>query len=83
MMIGMLFYEHKRPKRAINAFETVIRIDPSHKEAHFNLGLLYMRPYHNKKKAMHHFRRYLRLASRQDDVREVRRLMAEMERWPD
>jgi tetratricopeptide (TPR) repeat protein len=83
MMIGMLFHRHKRPIRAVNAFETVIQIDPGNKEAHYNLGLIYMRKYKDKKKALSHFRSFLRLASGDEDVTDVRRLIAELETWPE
>jgi tetratricopeptide (TPR) repeat protein len=83
MMIGMLFHRHKRPIRAVNAFETAIQIDPGNEEAHYNLGLLYMRKYKDKKKALRHFRSYIRLASGDDDTADVRRLIAELETWPD
>ncbi|MFH0839250.1 MAG: tetratricopeptide repeat protein [Candidatus Omnitrophota bacterium] len=64
--LGVFYTKNKEYERATAEFEKVIEIDPNHSYAHFNLGYIYAEYLVNRKKAIEHFRHFLRLAKSDD-----------------
>ncbi len=40
--LGMFYQEHEEYNRAIEAYTTILKIDPAYKAAHFNLGYIHL-----------------------------------------
>jgi chromosome segregation ATPase len=60
--LGVFYTKEKEYERAISEFEKAIELKPDDASAHFNLGYIYAEYVVNRKKAVEHFRQYVRLA---------------------
>jgi chromosome segregation ATPase len=80
--LGVFYTRNKEYNRAIAEFEKVVEITPEDTYAHFNLGYIYAEYLLNRKKAVEHFRYFLRLARSDDkDVDWVRRYLLTWETY--
>lgn len=80
--LGVFYTKNKTYERAIAEFEKVIDLDPSDAYAHFNLGYIYAEYIVNRRKAIEHFRHFLRLAKSNDkDVDWVKKYLLTWETY--
>jgi len=80
--LGVFYTKGKEYERATAEFEKVIEITPDDSYAHFNLGYIYAEYLVNRKKAIEHFRHFLRLAKSDDkDVDWVRKYLLTWETY--
>lgn len=80
--LGTFYTKNKEYERAIAEFEKVSEIDPDDSYAHFNLGYIYAEYMVNRKKAIEHFRHFLRLAKSDDkDIDWVRKYLLTWETY--
>lgn len=70
--------------KASEAFKRVIQLNPKDKDAYYNLGVLYESYFGDKKQAIAYYAKYIKLASRKEDTRQVkawiRQIKAEIKR---
>lgn len=64
--MGVFYTKNKEYTRAIPEFEKAVDLNPDDAYAHFNLGYIYAEYYVDRKKAVDHFRHYLRLTKEDD-----------------
>ncbi len=80
--LGVFYTKNKEYERAIAEFEKVVEITPDDAYAHFNLGYIYAEYLVNRKKAIEHFRYFLRLAKSDDkDVDWVKKYLLTWETY--
>ena len=80
--LGVFYTKNKEYSRAIAEFEKVVEITPDDSYAHFNLGYIYAEYLVNRKKAIEHFRHYLRLAKSDDkDIDWVKKYLLTWETY--
>ncbi len=79
---GVFYTKNKEYDRATTEFEKAIEINPDDASAHFNLGYIYAEYMVDRKKAVEHFRHYLRLAKKNDkDIEWVRKYILTWQTW--
>jgi len=80
--LGVFYTKNKEYNRAIAEFEKVVEITPDDSYAHFNLGYIYAEYLVNRKKAIEHFRHYLRLTKSDDkDIDWVKKYLLTWEAY--
>lgn len=80
--MGVFYLKQKEYSRAAAEFEKAIELTPDDAYSHFNLGYIYAEYLVNRKKAVEHFRQYLRLAKSDDkDVDWVKKYILTWETW--
>ena len=80
--LGVFYTEEKQYKRAIAEFEKAIELNPDDAYAYFNLGYIYSEYLVDRPKAVDYFKRYLRLASKEDkDVDWVKKYILTWQTW--
>ncbi len=70
--IGMAYVQLKQYDKALDAFEEALFINPDFAEAHYNLGIVYPLAKHDSKKAIEHYKMYLKLVPFASDAAQVR-----------
>ncbi|MFH1867911.1 MAG: tetratricopeptide repeat protein [Candidatus Omnitrophota bacterium] len=72
--LGVFYTKEKEYDRGASEFAKAVEINPDDAYSHFNLGYLYAEHMVNRKKALEHFRHFLRLAKGNDkDIDWVRK----------
>lgn len=80
--LGVFYTKNKEYSRAASEFEKVVEITPDDSYAHFNLGYIYAEYLVNRRKAIEHFRHFLRLAKSDDpDTDWVRKYLLTWETY--
>ncbi|MBI3602450.1 MAG: tetratricopeptide repeat protein [Candidatus Omnitrophica bacterium] len=80
--LGVFYTKNKEYDRAVAEFEKGIEINPNDASAHFNLGYIYSEYLVNRKRAMEHFRHFLRLTKSDDpDVDWVKKYVLTWETY--
>ncbi|MBU2102373.1 MAG: tetratricopeptide repeat protein [Candidatus Omnitrophota bacterium] len=80
--MGVFYLKQKEYSRAVAEFEKAVELTPDDAYAHFNLGYMYAEYLVNRKKAVEHFRHYLRVAKSDDkDVDWVKKYILTWETW--
>jgi chromosome segregation ATPase len=80
--MGVFYLKQKEYSRAVAEFEKTVELTPDDAYAHFNLGYIYAEYLVNRKKAVEHFRHYLRVAKGDDkDVDWVKKYILTWETW--
>jgi chromosome segregation ATPase len=80
--LGVFYTKNKEYERAVAEFEKVVEITPDDSYAHFNLGYIYAEYLVNRKRAIEHFRHFLRLAKSGDkDVDWVKKYLLTWETY--
>lgn len=69
--LGTAYVQSKLYDLAINTYEKSIKLFPGNAEIYYNLGLLYKHSQSNRDKAIHNFKRYLELAPKAKNRKEV------------
>jgi len=70
--LGIEYLKTRRFDKAIEEFNKVIHLDPEDKDAYYNLGVLHENYLKNLKLASFYYSRYVKLARRGADVKEVK-----------
>jgi tetratricopeptide (TPR) repeat protein len=74
--LGVFYTNNLEYKRAIAEFAKAVEINPEDSHSHFNLGYIYAEYPVDRKKAIEHFRHYIRYAGRNDkDVDWVKKYL--------
>ncbi len=73
---GNQFLAAKRYADAIDCYLQAVQICPAFPEAHYNLGVAFLKGYRAYRLARHHFERYLELRPEAQDRESVRALVA-------
>jgi len=68
--------------QAIDAYTKALSLNPNNAEVNYNLGLLYQHSRGDAKKALHHFKKYLRLEPEAKNKEEVEYLIEMLEGTP-
>lgn len=72
--LGVFYTKNKEYNRAAMEFAKAVEINPNDAYSHFNLGYIYAEHMVNRRKALEHFRHFLRLAKSNDkDIDWVRK----------
>lgn len=80
--LGVFYTKRQEYKRAITEFVKAIEINPQDAYAHFNLGYIYAEFLVDRKRAVDHFKNYLRLAKGDDkDVDWARKYLLTWETY--
>lgn len=80
--LGVFYTGEGQYKRAVSEFEKALELNPEDVYAYFNLGYIYAEYMVDRKKAIDYFRKYLRLAGRDDkDVDWVKRYILTWQAW--
>jgi len=64
--LGVFYTQKKEYSRAVSEFAKAVEINPDDAYAHFNLGYIYAEYMVDRKKAIEHFRHFLRLSKEKD-----------------
>lgn len=75
---GVISQKQERIKDALLSYRQVVRMDPSHYKAHYNLGNIYSYDKANNPQAVFHYRRFLELAPAHPLARNTRTRLAEL-----
>jgi len=70
--MGVVFANRGQFKEAEREYLRALRLDPADADTHYNLGVLYDQNLRKYRKAVSHYRRYLKLRPDAEDVNEVR-----------
>ncbi len=70
--LGNLFFEQQNYKEAIRQYQKAVKLNPNDSWAHHNLGVIYDFYVSDDKKALYHYKKYLRLKPIEEDAREIR-----------
>lgn len=73
---GNRFLEAKRYADAIDCYFQALELSPNFSEAHYNLGVAFLRGYNATPLALYHFEKYLTLEPAADDAEGVGALVA-------
>lgn len=80
--LGVFYTQHKEFSRAIAEFEKAVELNPEDSASYFNLGYIYAEHLQNRPKAVEAFRKYLKLAKRDDkDMDWVKRYILTWQTW--
>jgi chromosome segregation ATPase len=79
--LGILFSKQKEYARATQEFKKVLELRPDDADAHYNLGVIYAEHLPDRKRAMEHFRMYLKLNPRAQDASWVKQYIASWQAW--
>ena len=80
--LGVFYTENKEHRRATAEFEKALELNPDDPYAHFNLGYIYAEYMVDRHKAIEHFRKFLRLAKRDDqDVDWAKQYILTWQAW--
>ncbi len=70
--MGVVFANRGQFKEAEREYLRALRLDPADADTHYNLGVLYDQSLRKYRKAISHYRRYLKLRPAAEDANEVR-----------
>jgi len=70
--MGVVFANRGQFREAEREYLRALRLDPADADTHYNLGVLYDQNLKKYRKAISHYRRYLKLRPEADDANEVR-----------
>ncbi len=80
--LGVFYIEEGHHLRAIAELKKAVELNPEDAYAYFNLGYIYAEYQVNRPKAIDYFRRYLRLASKEDtEIDWVKRYILTWQAW--
>ncbi|MCE9613188.1 MAG: hypothetical protein K8T26_02875 [Lentisphaerae bacterium] len=77
--MAAVYSKEARYQDAEQAYLSALRVDPTDAGSHYNLGILYEDVLGDKRKAVMHYRAYLKLAPSADDVDEVKSWIMQLE----
>jgi tetratricopeptide (TPR) repeat protein len=77
--LGIVYASQKQFAKGVSEFERELRVNPYHTLAHLNLGQIYWHEFHNREKALYHFKAALALDPLLPDRKEIRRLVRQLE----
>jgi len=80
--LGTTYIQTKLFGPAIDAYTKALSLNPNNAEINYNLGLLYQHSQGNTKKALYHFKKYLRLEPEARNRKEVESLINMLEETP-
>ena len=69
--LGLSYDESGMYKKALAEYRKALKITPNDPDIHYNLGVLYDDHIKNKKKAIYHYKMYLKLAPHAKDASQV------------
>ena len=80
--LGVFYMKQKQYPRSVSEFSKAVELNPQDAYAHFNLGYIYSEYMPNRKKAVEHFKQYLRYVDKNDkDIDWVRKYIVTWEAW--
>ena len=80
--LGVFYTQNREFERAVVEFEKAVELNPQDAASFFNLGYIYAEHLQNRPKAVGHFRKYLKLAQKDDkDADWVRRYILTWQTW--
>ena len=65
---------------AVGLFKAVVELNPKEKDAYYNLGVIYDSYLGDKDMAKFYYNKYLKLATKSDDIREVKGWIAQIDK---
>ncbi len=80
--LGVFYTQNKEFERAVKEFEKAVELNPQDAASFFNLGYISAEHLQNRPKAVEHFRKYLKLAQKDDkDADWVKRYILTWQAW--
>ena len=70
--LGNMFFEEHKFRKALGRYKKAVKLNPSDSWAHYNMGVIYDFYLNNNKKAIYHYKKYLKLKPIQEEGREIR-----------
>jgi len=77
--LAVILTKQNNFRAAIREFEKVLEIKPDDKDTHYNLAIIYDEYMKDNKKALEHYRAYLRIAPQDKDSQKVRKWVIDKE----
>ena len=75
---GVIFQSDKQWRKAIQAYQKALEVNPLDTDAHFNLALIYETIYNDRKQAIDHYTMYLDLKPYAEDAVKVRKCINDL-----
>jgi len=80
--LGVFYTQNREFERAVLEFEKAVELNPQDAASFFNLGYIYAEQLQNRPKAVDYFRKYLKLAQKDDkDADWVKRYILTWQTW--
>jgi len=80
--LGVFYTQNREFARAVKEFEKAVELNPQDAASFFNLGYIYAEHLENRPKAVEHFRKYLKLAKKDDqDADWVKKYILTWQAW--
>lgn len=77
--VGKSLYEAREYRRAAAQYEKALKLDPNDSYLHYNLGLIYDYYLKDNRKAARHYRKYLALTPVEEEAKEIRERLLQLE----
>lgn len=77
--LGNLLFEDKDYRNAIAKYEKALQLNPRDSWSHYNLGVIYDFYIKDQRKAIEHYREYIRYKSTVEEAHEIRERILEIE----
>ena len=77
--LGVILTKQNNFRAAIREYEKVLEIKPDDVDSHYNLAIIYDEYMKDNKRALEHYRAYLRIAPQDKDAQKVRKWVIDKE----
>ena len=77
--LGVILTKQNNFRAAIREYERVLELKPDDKDSHYNLAIIYDEYMKDNKRALEHYRAYLRIAPQDEDSQKVRKWIIDKE----